>query len=165
MNIIIVYDSIYGNTAKIAEAIAAELRGTNNVTSMTVQDTKDLNLSDVDLLIVGSPTRGFNATPQISEFIAGLTSIPASVSAAVFDTRLDLDTVHPLPLRWVMGVGGYASARMASAMQDLGIQMRGTPAGFCVMGAEGPLKEGEIQRAHAWAADLMGASGSPSQQM
>ncbi len=161
MNITIVYDSIYGNTAEIAQAIAAELRDANNVTSITVQNAKDLNLSGIDLLIVGSPTRGFNATPLISEFVAGLTDVPASIAGAAFDTRLDLDAVHPLPLRWVMEVGGYASARMASAMKNLGMTVRGTPEGFYVMGAEGPLKDGEIQRARAWAADLVRPSGPP----
>lgn len=160
--IIIVYDSIYGNTAEIAEAMASELRSANNVTSMAVQNARDLNLSGVDLLIVGSPTRGFHATPQIAEFLAGLRSIPKDIAGAAFDTRLDLDTVHPVPLRWVMGVGGYASMRIAAAMESLGIPMRGSPTGFYVLGAEGPLKEGEIQRARAWAADLASPQVPPA---
>jgi len=66
MNIAIVYDSVFGNTRKVAAAIAARLEATHNVRLLTVQEAHDLNPSEIDLLIVGSPTRGFRPTPMIS---------------------------------------------------------------------------------------------------
>lgn len=159
MNILIVYDSIYGNTAKIAEAVADRLGRDNHVTTVAVQQAAKLDLSDTDLLIVGSPTRGFQPTPNISEFIAALAPASTDLTAAVFDTRLDLETINPPPLRWVVEVGGYAATRMASGLRNHGIVLRGDPGAFLVTGTEGPLKTGELERARDWAGDLL--TGQP----
>ena len=155
MNILIVYDSIYGNTAKVAEAVADRLGRDNRVTTVPVQQAAKLDLSDTDLLVVGSPTRGFQPTPNMSEFIAALAPASAGLAAAVFDTRLDLETINPPPLRWVVEVGGYAATRMASGLRSHGIVLRGDPSGFLVTGTEGPLKAGELDRARDWASDLL----------
>lgn len=159
MNITIVYDSIFGNTALVAKTVATELERQHHVRVATVQEAKDFDLSATDLLVVGSPTRGFQPTPQIAEYLAGLGPTPSGMLGAVFDTRLDLETVNPLPLRWVMDIGGYAAARMASALRRHGVELRGDEGDFRVMGAEGPLKEGEIERAQQWAACLTQQSG------
>ena len=120
-----------------------------------MQEAPALDLSDVDLLVIGSPTRGFQPTPNISEFIAALARVPEGLTAAVFDTRLDLETINPPPLRWVVEVGGYAATRMANGLKGLGIALRSDPGAFLVTGTEGPLKAGEIERAGDWAADLL----------
>lgn len=158
MNITIVYDSIFGNTALVAKTVAAELEHRHHVRIATVQEARDLDLSGTDLLVVGSPTRGFQPTPQIAEYLAGLGPTPGGVLGAVFDTRLDLETVNPLPLRWVMDIGGYAASRMASALRRHGVELRGDEGDFRVIGAEGPLKEGEIERVQKWARTLEQAS-------
>jgi flavodoxin len=154
MNVTIVYDSIFGNTASIAKAVAGGLQGGNQIRLATVHEAGELDLSNTDLLIIGSPTRGFQATPQIQEYLTGLRNFPSSMAAAVFDTRLDLETVQPAPLRWVIDVGGYAADRMAAALTHQHIELRGTPAAFLVTGNEGPLKTGELERAAKWAGDL-----------
>ena len=157
MAIVIVYDSIYGNTRQIAEAIAAGLEGKGEVRLMPVWNARSIDLSDVECLIVGSPTRGFNATPAISEFTAGLDAAKAARRlAAAFDTRLNLDDIHPEPLRWVVSAGGYAAERIAKGLVHKGFAVKGTGEGFLVGGTEGPLKPGEIERARAWAATLIG---------
>lgn len=158
MNISIVYDSVYGNTAKVAGAIGEELERDNTVRLLTVQEAQTADFTGADLLIVGSPTRGFRPTPGISEFIEGLDKCPAAV--AVFDTRIDLETVNPQPLRWVIDVGGYATSRMTSAVERHGLQLRGQPAAFLVSGTEGPLKDGELDRARSWSRGLLEAPAS-----
>jgi hypothetical protein len=155
MNVIVVYDSIFGNTSTIAHAIAEALGGEPAVRLLTVGEAIGLDLAGADLLIVGSPTRGFQPTPEVKEYLAGLQSLPGSMAAAVFDTRLDLECVDPAPLRWVIDVGGYASSRMAAALHSQGIQLRGEPGAFLVTGNEGPLKAGEIDRARKWARGLV----------
>ena len=65
MNITIVYDGIFGNTAQVARAVASELEHEHHVRVATVPDAMELDLSGTDLLVVGSPTRGFQPTPQI----------------------------------------------------------------------------------------------------
>ncbi len=148
MSILIVYDSIFGNTAQVAQAMADAVPGARAV---HVRDAAAIELNGVTLLVVGSPTRGFRPTPDMQEFVDGLgDDMLAGRRAAVFDTRLDLETVHPAPLRWMMDVGGYAANTLERVLDDKGCVMTGKPAGFLVRGAEGPLREGEIERARDW---------------
>ncbi len=156
MSIAIVYDSIFGNTAEIAKAIAAELETTAQVRLLAVSDAKSIDLSDVDLLLVGSPTRGFRPTPATAEFIEGLsTTAGTGRRAAAFDTRMNVEEIHPAPLRWVVEAGGYAADRIAAMLDHKGFASAGPDAGFLVGGTEGPLKSGEIERACAWARSLV----------
>jgi flavodoxin len=156
VKIAIVYDSVFGNTRLVAAELASSLKATADVHLMTVQDAKGLDLSDTDLLIVGSPTRGFRPTPTMSEYVEGLGSIGRGKAAAAFDTRIDLETVNPPALRWVVDAGGYAAARIASSLERHGFELKGT-AGFLVTGTEGPLRDGELGRAVEWGKTLVGS--------
>lgn len=154
MPILIVYDSIFGNTGQIARAMADELNTTHQTRLASVQEARDIDLGGLDLLIVGSPTRGFRPTPEIQEFAS---RPDLSGRAATFDTRIDLDTIEPAPLRWVVQAGGYAAERLARELSEQGCTIVGEPAGFVVTGQEGPLKPGETERAAQWARGLVEA--------
>ncbi len=153
MNSVIVYDSVFGNTAAVAKAIAAALEGHGVVRLLPVTEARSLDLTSVDLLIVGSPTRGFRPTPATDEFIAGLPTGTA-IRAAAFDTRLDAEQIHPAPLRWVVNAGGYAAQRIAHGLRDKGFSVHAKEGDFVVTGTEGPLKPGELERAAEWAKAL-----------
>jgi flavodoxin len=155
MNIVVVYDSIFGNTRTIAETIREVLAPGNDVRLALVQDARELDLTTTDLLVVGSPTRGFRPTPHVSSYVEGLDRVAPGKLAAAFDTRLDLETVKPEPLKWVIDVGGYAASRIAASLERHGFVLKGGLAGFLVEGAEGPLKEGEVERARDWARNLL----------
>ena len=155
MRVGIVYDSVFGNTAEIARTIADELKAAHEVRLLPVVEAAAFDAASTDLLIVGSPTRGFRPTPAIAEFVAGLT--PAAGSrAAAFDTRMNPEDVHPAPLRWMMDAGGYAADRITVLLHERGYELKGTSGGFLVGVAEGPLKPGEVERAKAWAQSLAG---------
>ncbi len=156
MKVTIVYDSVFGNTARVAEAIAAALAAAHTVELLTVQAARGADLASTDLLIVGSPTRGFRPTPLIAEFAEGVQQGGAGRQAAAFDTRLDGEAISPPPLRWVVDAGGYAGTRIAAALARHGFAMRGEVGGFLVTGTEGPLKAHELDRAAAWALTLAG---------
>lgn len=156
MSIIVVYDSVFGNTARIAEAVADALRAAGEVKLLRIDEAAEWPLKGVDLIVLGSPTRGFRPTPAMSELTAVLRPAFPGQAAAVFDTRLALDDVHPAPLRWVIDAGGYAAKRMDEKLVENGFTLRGEPTGFFVGGTEGPLKPGELERARAWAATLIG---------
>jgi flavodoxin len=158
MTVLVVYDSVFGNTEQVAKAIAAELEKTGPARLLSVGETKPADLDDVELLVIGSPTRGFRPTPAIQEFVGGL-ALPAVLPAAAFDTRLDLETIHPAPLRWVVEVGGYAAGVIQDRLTEKGCDRAAEPAGFLVTGTEGPLKAGEIERAQAW---VRGMKRNPS---
>ncbi|MBU7045209.1 MAG: flavodoxin family protein, partial [Theionarchaea archaeon] len=84
MKVLVVYDSKYGNTKKIAEAIGDTSGG--KVLHVDVVDSSELE--NLDLFIVGSPTHGGRPTPAIQDF---LKKIPNSningINVAAFDTR------------------------------------------------------------------------------
>ncbi|HVX71371.1 MAG TPA: flavodoxin domain-containing protein [Devosia sp.] len=155
MKIVVVYDSVYGNTRTIAETVRDMLATGNEVRLASVQEARNLDLTATELLVVGSPTRGFRPTPHISSYVEGLDRVAPGKLAAAFDTRLDLETVKPEPLRWVIDVGGYAASRIAASLERHGFVMKGGLAGFLVEGAEGPLKDGEVERAREWARNLL----------
>ncbi len=154
MNVTIVYDSVFGNTGTIAKEMAAALAPNHEVRLLPVAEAVGIGTDDIDLLVVGSPTRGFRPTPAIDEFAGGMVSGHGR-RAAVFDTRLDMEEIHPAPLRWVISAGGYAAQRMAQDLERHGYIIADS-AGFLVTGTEGPLKTGEVERAREWVRSLVG---------
>jgi len=153
MNVTIVYDSVLGNTGTIAKAMASALSPEHEVRLLPVAEAGGVGTEDIDLLVIGSPTRGFRPTPAIDEF-AGSLAGGHGHRAAVFDTRLDLEEIHPAPLRWVISAGGYAAQRIAQDLERHGFTIADS-AGFLVSGTEGPVKDGEVERARAWVRSLV----------
>ncbi len=152
MKILIIYDSFFGNTQDIAKAIAGALQSAHEVELHRVNDLRPRQLSQVDLLILGSPTRGFKATPAITKFIS---SLPAKqlkgTSVAAFDTRIAIEDVDSRILSPLIRVFGYAAKPMADKLRKKGGELMAPPEGFIVRDSEGPLKEGERDRAAEWA--------------
>jgi hypothetical protein len=113
-------------------------------------------LREVELLIVGSPTRSFRPTPAISQFLKALAKNHlAGISVAAFDTRIWLNTIDSSVFRFVVDKGGYAASTMAKALTKKGGNLRVPPEGFLVTGEQGPLKEGELERAAEWAREIL----------
>jgi flavodoxin I len=149
MKAVIIYDSLYGNTEKIAQAIGDGLTG--DVTVVRVDDVNASELKPFDLLIVGSPVHGGRATPKID---ALLKQFPAhsleGKSVAAFDTRFEVEA-QGIGLRIVMSVIRYAAERIAKELAKKGGRLVTEPEGFIVEQKEGPLKQGELERARKWA--------------
>ena len=145
MKTLIVYDSTYGNTEKVARAIGGAING--DIKALRVGELKPGDMESLDLLVVGSPTQGGRATQPMQAF---LTQIPASVlkgkNVAAFDTRMTTKLV---------GIFGYAAGRIADSLKTKGGSLVLTEEGFFVTGAKGPLKEGELERAAKWGRELV----------
>jgi len=153
---LVVFDSVFGNTEKIARAIASALSTQSEVEVMTVNQVKTLSLTHLHLLVVGSPTRGFKPTPNISAWLAGL---PANslvgVKVAAFDTRIPKDVLKKnFFLRLFSKMIAFAAYPIAKELTSKGGYLVIPPEGFIVLESEGPLADGEIQRAVDWAAKL-----------
>jgi flavodoxin len=113
MNVLVVHDSVFGNTEKVAQAIAAAL-GTQAV---PVGQADAAQLCGLDLLVVGSPTRGFRPTEGISKLLSALPKNHlAGVRAAAFDTRMVLETIDSKALRFLVDKGGYAAITIAKSL-------------------------------------------------
>src|SRR6056297_566118 len=89
MKVIVIYESVFGNTEKVARSIgkAFTSEGGSNVHHVD-QVTPD-QLKDVELLIVGSPTQKFQAMRAAKNFIAKMPSGSLKgINVAAFDTRI-----------------------------------------------------------------------------
>lgn len=158
MKTLIIYDSVFGNTEQIARAIANALMPKNDVNLMRVSSVQPEQLEGVELLIVGSPTRKFAATLEISNFIKSISTHGLKgVQVAAFDTRISLNDIKPSAFRFLVKLGGYAAGPIAKRLMNKGGKMVIPPEGFFVNGTEGPLKAGEFERAAEWAQQIVTA--------
>jgi flavodoxin len=156
MKTLIVYDSVFGNTAQVAQAIGAALGPQGNVETLPVSQVTVEQLRGLDLLIVGSPTRGFRPTEAISKLLKTLPKNQLDdVQVAAFDTRIWLTTIDSSVFRLIVDKGGYAASTLANALKKKGGQLLAPPEGFLVTGEQGPLKEGELERAAEWARQIL----------
>lgn len=141
MKALVIYDSNYRNTQKVAEAIAAEFESEAiNISSISLSE-----LSQYDLLIVGTPIIGWMPTVKMQEFLSGLKSDQLKgVKATSFDTRVKL-FVH-----------GDAMGKVANSLKSAGADICVNPMPFYVAGSkETPyLIDGEIEKAKSWAVSI-----------
>ena len=171
MNAIVVYESMYGNTRRIADAIAEGLGGA----MVAGVHEEPAELDSVDLLIVGGPTHLHGLATSLSRRMAaeaagedgaevdpGATEGPGlrkwmhalphreGALAAAFDTRLDRSTA----------LTGTAAQAIGRRLRRRGHTVVGT-ASFLVEDAIGPLEDGEIDRARRWGGELAHAVRLP----
>jgi flavorubredoxin len=143
MNAVVVYDSQYGNTERIALAIADTLRAFGQAQAIRVDPAHPVSFQGVDLLILGSPTQGFRPTLAM-QFLLGNVSSQAlrGLAVACFDTRFR-------GRLWKSS----AAPRMARQLRTMGVEPIIQPESFFVkaMKKEGPLLAGEVERAATWA--------------
>lgn len=145
MNTLVIYDTKYGNTERVARAIA---RGAGSLGSVRVLDTTEAASPGLaerpDLLLVGGPTQRRTMSPELRRFVDALPLSLHGVPAAAFDTRY----------RGLKVIMGSAAAETASRLADAGAS-RVVPAESFYVGRSGPmelqqLEEGELDRAEAW---------------
>lgn len=150
MNAVVVYDSTYGNTKAVANAIGSALGGCD---VLPVADADLARVLGYDVIVIGSPTHAGRPTPAITAFLNALPPYWLNhLPVATFDTRNDAGR-EGLALRLFMKALGYAAPRMATALKHKGAQVVNVE-GFFVEGKEGPLCEGELARASQWALTL-----------
>lgn len=158
MKALVIYDSAYGNTERIAIAVGQALGEDTRVERVDDANWDDLN--DYDLVVVGSPTQAGRPTPEVKAF---LKNIPAGslkgVEVTGFDTRIDSRT-QGFMLRTFMGFLGYAGGRIARQLEAKGGRLVKQPHGFFVQDKDGPLSEGELERASDWASSIARAKAA-----
>jgi flavodoxin len=159
MRTLIIYDSVYGNTEKIAQSICSALGPGEEIGLIRAGEATIGQLSGLNILVVGSPTQRFMATHAINELFK---IIPRNslkgVKVAAFDTRLSLSDIESSVERFAVKVGGYAAKGIANRLKKCGGILIVPPEGFIVKGMEGPLMEGELERAADWANQIKSLS-------
>jgi flavodoxin I len=152
MKSLVTYDSVFGNTEKIAFAIGEAL----DSQALSVNKVSSQDIQGLDLLIVGSPTRGFRPTKAITDFIRHLPERELlNVHVAAFDTRIRITDVNSAFLTFMVNIFGYAAQPIANGLKGKGGKLTIHPEGFFVEDREGPLFIGELDRAQDWAKTLL----------
>jgi flavodoxin I len=151
-----VYDSYFGNTQKVAEAVCKAFGSKDSVDLKKVGEVKPEQLNGLDLLIIGSPTRAFQPGEGMKKF---LNSLPVrslnGVKVAAFDTRIRIEDTPVAILRFFSKIFGYAAKPMIAKLVKKGGNLVVAGEGFYVESTEGPLKDGELERATAWAKTVL----------
>lgn len=165
MKAVVVYESLYGNTAAIGEAIATSLRTHGlEVDAGPISKVAPTSAVGVDLLVVGGPTHAHGMSksstrktavddkknsfpeptvePGVSEWLTGLPP-GAGRLAAAFDTRID----KPLFLT------GSAAKGIAKRLEGSGYHLVVEPECFLVT-MKNRLREGQTEHAASWGATL-----------
>ena len=162
---LVVYESMFGNTEAVAQAVAEGLR-LEGVTTTAVEArlAPHAVARDLDLLVVGAPTHCFSlsrsatrqdavsqgAAPEradlgVREWLESCRHDRRTpVALAAFDTRMS-------PVRWLPQSASAAALRIARK-HDFRVVARA--AGFVVEDTKGPLRDGELERAVAWGREL-----------
>ena len=152
MKTLVIYDSVFGNTEQIARAIGSGLGAAEETGVLRVSLVRLEELTGLDLLIVGSPTRGFRPTEALTHLLKTIApNALAGVKITTFDTRIATSDIQSVGLRFMVKIGGYAARPIADALVKKGGVLVAPPEGFYVQGEKGPLKAGELERAATWA--------------
>ncbi len=155
MNILIVYDSYFGNTKEIAYMIAGKLEEDNELKIVKADDVEKEDMNDIDLLVVGSPTRAFKPSPKITQFMKQIEfGSLKGVKVAVFDTRISKEDTNIKILKGMIKIFGYAANPMAKLLARKGGEIVVEPIGFYVADTEGPIKDGEKERVIQWIGEI-----------
>ena len=167
MKALIVYESMYGNTHAVADAIAAGIGPEADVDVRPVHAVGTV-AADLGLLVIGGPTHmhglstamsrsmaagaakedagklapGATEPPGLREWLRDLDA-PQTARAAAFDTRGDARAA----------LTGSAARGIARRLRRRGLDVVGRNS-FLVADAEGPLEDGELERARAWGGAL-----------
>jgi len=166
MKILIVHESLFGNTKRVAEAIAEGLRRGSppgDGRSVLVVDTDGAPSKvpdDVSLLLVGGPTHAFSMTRPGTREDAVSKGAPSSPRLGVREwidaamPRADLPVITFDTRVHVRMMPGSAAASAAKSLRHHGFRNADRGETFWVEGTEGPLTEGELDRAVAWGESL-----------
>jgi hypothetical protein len=175
MRALVVYESMFGNTQEVAEAVAAGLSGTFEVEVKEIADAPATLPAGVDLLVLGGPTHAFGLTreqtrqdaagrredplvsrgPGLREWLEGLVlpaTTSATPSAATFDTRIAKPRFP-----------GSAAKGASRRLRRLGFRLVESES-FWVKDVTGPLIDGEPERARAWGEHVGVAAAHPGRE-
>lgn len=165
MRAIVVYQSLWGNTAAVARAIAEGIGP--EARALSTAEATGPAVEGVDLIVAGSPVMAFGLPSERAL---------ASVRASAGGSASGPDLSQPSMSSWLKGLpagrGGCAGfdtrlwwspggavGRIVRGLERAGYRQVARGEKFIVKGKEGPLRDGEIERARVWGVHLRQALG------
>jgi hypothetical protein len=163
MKAVVVYESLWGNTASVARAIAEGIGPDSS--ALTTGEAVGTAIEGADLIVAGAPLLGFNLpTEDMRATIAKGGNTPPP------------DLSHPSMRSWLASVPagsgrccgfetriwwspGSSAKKISESLRSKGYSAAGKDERFIVTGKYGPLKEGELERARRWGARLADSLG------
>ncbi len=158
MNMVIVYDSVFGNTEQVARSMAKALEAEGDVRVVSAAETTSAAALEPppDLLLVGGPTQRHGVSPNLEQFLGRLSRRSLDgVSAAAFDTRYRMSRL----------LTGSAAVVVSRRLRRAGCRVVAAPESFFIERDQPPdggkrrhaverLESGELERAETWAGGL-----------
>ena len=164
MKSVVVYESLWGNTAAVARAIAEGLG--EGATALSTSEADSAALEGADLIVAGSPLLGFNLPTD--EMRAGIAANPgprapkpdvSAPSMRAWLSALPVGTARFATFETrIWWSPGSVPKHVAASLSAKGFHQVAAPEKFIVSGKYGPLKDGELDRARAWGATLARAA-------
>ena len=147
MEALVVYFSKFGNTKMVAEAIGEVFDANGSARVIDCDQLDAGELKEADLVVMGSPTHRMNLPEAVGPVFDRLPKrVLPGTPVAAFDTSYKMS---PFLMPFT------ASKRLAKKLRKLGGKRLAPPESFFVMEREGPLYEGELERARTWAEGLL----------
>jgi flavodoxin len=157
---IVVYESLWGNTAEVARAIAEGIGG--GTRAVSTSEATAAALAGADLVVAGAPILGFRLPTD---------DMRRSVLTTERRAPRPADLSHPSMRAWLEGLPaghgrfatfetglwwspGGATKSIAEKMAAVGYEEVFKGRRFVVRGRYGPLRDGEVEKARSWGAEL-----------
>jgi flavodoxin len=151
MQSVVVYYTRFGHTKRLAEAMAEQLATAGTARAVAVEQFVAADVVGADLVVMGSPTHRMRLPEEMQPALQSLHrgALQGKVVAA-FDTsyRVSAFLAH-----------FTAAKALDRKLRKLGGKRIAQPETFYMAAREGPLEDGEIERARTWAAGLLASMG------
>ena len=165
MKAVVVYESLWGNTAAVARAVAEGLGP--DVRALSTAEASGPAIDGLDLIVAGAPVLGFQLPSE---------RMRDSIASSPAGAPRPPDLSHPSMRSWLEslpaghGAGasfetgfrwspGGATSAIARGLERAGYRPLVKGQRFLVKGKWGPLREGELERARRWGAELTHTRG------
>jgi flavodoxin len=160
VSVLVVYDTWFGNTARVAQAIADGIEPLTDVRILSAVEATSASSERPGLLIIGGPTQRHGLSPALAAYLSALPRGSLSnVPAASFDTRYRMRRL----------LSGSAAMAAARRLRRAGCRMVAPPESFFIVQDPPPkgekrrhqleqLELGELERAGQWGSDVWKAA-------
>jgi hypothetical protein len=167
MRALVVYESMFGNTQAVAEAVGAGLATSMTADVVEVGTAPGTLPDDIALLVVGAPTHAFSLSREstrrdagsrtgqplvstgigVRDWLTELGRAPSGVVAAAFDTKVNKP--------WLPGSAARTAQKLLRRSR---FRIAADAENFLVADMAGPLVDGELDRARRWGERLAAAA-------